>query len=52
MTDSATPSDKPSSITYSGYLALDDLLAAQHPLSRLSLALRAQGLLLRHSDGR
>lgn len=33
MTDSATPSDKPSSITYSGYLALDDLLAAQHPLS-------------------
>jgi tryptophan 2,3-dioxygenase len=29
MTDTAAPSD----ITYSGYLALDDLLAAQHPLS-------------------
>ena len=29
MTDSAKPSD----ITYAGYLALDDLLAAQHPLS-------------------
>lgn len=29
MTDPAAPSD----ITYSGYLALDDLLAAQHPLS-------------------
>ncbi|HWW11577.1 MAG TPA: tryptophan 2,3-dioxygenase [Brevundimonas sp.] len=30
MTEAAAP---PSSITYSGYLALDDLLAAQHPLS-------------------
>jgi tryptophan 2,3-dioxygenase len=29
MTDTAAPSD----ITYSGYLALDDLLAVQHPLS-------------------
>ena len=29
MTEAAHPSD----ITYAGYLALDDLLAAQHPLS-------------------
>lgn len=29
MTDAANPSE----ITYAGYLALDDLLAAQHPLS-------------------
>jgi len=29
MTEATAPSD----ITYSGYLALDDLLAAQHPLS-------------------
>jgi tryptophan 2,3-dioxygenase len=28
-----TESAKPSGITYAGYLALDDLLAAQHPLS-------------------
>ncbi|MDY6922826.1 MAG: tryptophan 2,3-dioxygenase [Pseudomonadota bacterium] len=31
MTDTTDP--RPSVITYSGYLALDDLLAAQHPLS-------------------
>ena len=29
MTDAAKPSD----ITYAGYLALDDLLSTQHPLS-------------------
>ncbi|MDP1777882.1 MAG: tryptophan 2,3-dioxygenase, partial [Brevundimonas sp.] len=29
MTDQPHPSD----ITYSGYLSLDELLAAQHPLS-------------------
>ncbi|RYG11852.1 MAG: tryptophan 2,3-dioxygenase [Caulobacteraceae bacterium] len=33
MTEAAPPSSQPSSITYSGYLSLDDLLAAQHPLS-------------------
>ena len=31
MTDTTGP--RPSTITYAGYLALDDLLAAQHPLS-------------------
>ncbi|WP_298746170.1 tryptophan 2,3-dioxygenase [uncultured Brevundimonas sp.] len=31
MSDTSEP--RPSTITYAGYLALDDLLAAQHPLS-------------------